>query len=119
MSIRRVSEKPYTARGEAFYSLVVDNYDSMTESEAEVLDAVCRLLSEIELLEGVLELDGVMVAGSTGQPRVHPAIEALRSHRIAVGRLLAQLGLPDESGDTLATPQRAQRSNASRKRWHG
>jgi hypothetical protein len=97
----------------------MNNYESMTESESELLDAVCRLLSEVELLESVLEADGVMVAGSTGQPRVHPAVEALRSHRLALGRSLSQLGLPDETGDTLASPQRAQRSNAARKRWHG
>jgi orotidine-5'-phosphate decarboxylase len=98
---------------------VVDGYESMTESESELLDAICRLLSEVELLEDALEIDGVMVAGSTGQRRVHPAVEALRSHRLALGRLLSQLALPDPEGSTLASPVQAQRSNAAKKRWNG
>ncbi|MCU1617254.1 MAG: hypothetical protein JWO98_4794 [Frankiales bacterium] len=41
---------------------------------------------------------------TTGQPRVHPAVGELRQHRLALGRLLSQLALPDEA---LPTPLQA------------
>lgn len=41
--------------------------------------------------------DALLVAGSTGQPRVNPAVAELRSHRLALSRLLRELDLPAEA----------------------
>ncbi len=83
------------ARGRAFWSQAVDTYE-LTESELALLVEVCRLMDECEALREAIATEGTTVAGSRGQPRVHPALGELRQHRLALGRLLSQLALPDE-----------------------
>jgi hypothetical protein len=96
----------------------VDTYD-LTDSELSLLVEVCRLLDECEALRQALADDGVTVPGSNGQPRVHPAVGELRQHRLALGRLLSQLALPDEDEATLPTPLQARGRAAAGKRWAG
>ncbi len=59
------------------------------------------------------------VAGSTGQTRTHPAINEVRSHRLALGRLLSQLALPNVDGVTIPKPSSLGAAHASRARWRG
>ncbi len=106
------------ARGRAFWSQAVDTYE-LTESELSLLIEVCRLMDECEALCEAIAADGTTVAGSNGQPRVHPAIGELRQHRLALGRLLSQLALPDEDDTALPTPLQARGRAAARKRWAG
>jgi len=51
-----------------------------------------------------VDQEGTTVLGSTGQVRVHPAFGELRQYRLALGRLLAQLNLPDVDETSLRTP---------------
>ena len=55
----------------------------LSEAEIELLRECCRLLDECESLPGTVDADGTTVAGSAGQPRVHPALGELRQHRLA------------------------------------
>jgi len=41
----------------------------------------------------------------------------LRQHRLALGRLLAQMALPDVDDTTLKTPTQARASKAAQTRW--
>jgi hypothetical protein len=106
------------ARGRAFWAAAEAAYE-LTESERELLREVCRLLDECEALRRAITEGGTTVPGSTGQPRVHPAIGELRQHRLALGRLLSQLALPDEDEETLPTPLQARGRQAAGKRWAG
>ena len=103
-------------RGRRFWRTVMAAY-VLDPAETEVLVEVCRLLDQCEHLQELLDRDGLEVAGSTGQARVHPAVAELRANRQALGRLLAQLDLPDEDGATLASPTTARARSAARGRW--
>ncbi|MDP9428665.1 MAG: terminase [Actinomycetota bacterium] len=91
----------------------------LTDSELSLLLEVCRLMDECEALRQAVDDDGTTVPGSNGQPRVHPAVGELRQHRLALGRLLSQLALPDEDEGTLPTPVQARGRQAASKRWAG
>lgn len=105
------------ARGRRFWTTTVDTYE-LTDSERSLLLEVCRLMDECESLRQVIA-DGLTVPGSNGQPRVHPAVGELRQHRLALGRLLSQLALPDEDDAALPTPLQARGRAAASKRWAG
>ncbi len=104
------------ARGRRFWRKTVAAFE-MSEVELELLRECCRLLDECESLRDAVVADGTMVQGSTGQPRVHPALGELRQHRLALGRLLAQLDLPDDEDASLPTPTQARGRKAAQSRW--
>jgi hypothetical protein len=103
-------------RGRAFWRRTLAVFD-LSEVELELLRECSRLLDECEALRGSVDVDGVTVKGSAGQVRVHPALSELRSHRLALGKLLAQLALPDEDMDALPSPTRARAQKAAATRW--
>jgi hypothetical protein len=105
-------------RGRAFWTAAEGTYE-LTDSERELLLEACRLMDECEALRQAVATDGTTVSGSTGQTRVHPAIGELRQHRLALGRLLSQLALPDDDEETLPTPLQARGRAAAGKRWAG
>jgi hypothetical protein len=58
------------------------------------------------------------VDGSAGQRRIHPAVNELRQARQLLARLLAQLGLPDESGQAVVETFETKRArSAANERW--
>lgn len=89
----------------------------LSDVEMELLRECCLLLDECEALREAVEKDGTTVAGSTGQTRVHPALGELRQHRLAVGKLLAQLALPDVDDTSLLSPSQARGRKAAQTRW--
>lgn len=89
----------------------------MSNTEVELLRECCRLLDECEVLRERIAIDGMTVLGSAKQPRIHPAVAELRQSRLALGRLLGQLDLPDENGDALPTPTQARARTAAQARW--
>ena len=102
-------------RGRRFWRSTTKDFEP-SSSEFELVVEVCRFLDEIEALEAGVREQGVTVEGSRGQPRPHPALGELRQHRLALGRLLAQLDFPDEVLDSPAT-SRARK--AAETRWSG
>lgn len=103
-------------RGRRFWRSAVAAFQ-LSEVEFELLRECCRLLDECEALRASVDSEGVTVAGSAGQPRVHPALGELRQHRLALGKLLAQLALPDEEGEALASPLQARGRRGAQARW--
>lgn len=103
-------------RGRSFWRRTLAGYD-LSETELELLRECCRLLDECESLRTSVDADGTTVAGSAGQVRVHPALGELRQHRLALGRLLAQLALPDVDETALKSPVQARASRAAQARW--
>lgn len=82
------------ARGKAFWTFANAEYE-LNRDELELLAECCRVLDVLEGLDRAIRDDGLMVTGSAGQPRVHPAVAEARSNRLVLGRLVAQLALPD------------------------
>jgi hypothetical protein len=74
-------------------------------------------LDECESLRTSVDQNGTTVKGSTGQVRVHPALGELRQHRLALGRLLAQLDLPDPEDAALRTPAQVRATKAAQTCW--
>lgn len=105
-----------SARGRKFWRTTAANYE-LSDVETELLIECARLLDECESLRNAVKTDGVTVTGSAGQPRVHPALSELRSHRLALGKLLAQLSLPDEASAVLLSPAQARGRKAAQARW--
>jgi hypothetical protein len=103
-------------RGRAFWDHTTARY-TLSEAERQMLAEVCRSLDTVEALEAALVAHGVTVEGSKGQPRLHPAVAEIRQQRLALGRLLAQLDLPDEHGEAIASPSQARARKAARARW--
>jgi len=85
--------------------------------ELTLLEAACRLADEIAVLEAGLVGAPALVAGSAGQERVNPLYGEVRSHRLALGRLLAGLGLADADDDAGLKRSSAGRRLA-RQRWN-
>lgn len=104
------------SRGEAFKRAATAGYE-LSDSELQLLAEVGALMDEIDGLAAAVAADGITVSGSTGQPRVHPAVGELRQHRLALGRMLAQLSLPDEQGDAMPSLVTARAKAAAQARW--
>jgi len=104
------------ARGRRFWTTVTGTYE-LSVAELELLTETARALDDCEALHLVVGAEGRTVAGSRGQVRAHPALAELRSTRIMLGRLLAQLELPDVDGASLPTPVQARGRRAARERW--
>ena len=103
-------------RGRGFWRATVSGFD-LERGELELLAEVCRTLDEIDALTAAIGRDGVTVAGSAGQTRTHPAINEVRQHRLALGRLLAQLALPDLDGRAIPKPSSLRAAHAAQTRW--
>lgn len=107
------------ARGRRLWRAVAADFD-LELDERELLTEACRSLDTCERLEEALRGAPLTTKGSRGQVVAHPLAAELRSERLLVARLLAQLELPDDDGegsdwDGLTASQRARK--AARARW--
>jgi hypothetical protein len=81
---------------------------------------VCRTWGELERLEkAVRALPDLVVAGSMGQPRMHPLLDAVRAHRALLAKLCEQLNLPDVTQEVGLRPGQKRAQHAARARWDG
>ena len=103
-------------RGGSFWRRRMAEFD-FGDGEIELLVEICRALDEAEALHRVVVEQGSTVAGSRGQITAHPCLSELRQTRLMLGRLLSQLALPDEDGDSLTSPLSARGRKAARTRW--
>ena len=108
------------ARGRRFWREVTSTYELQVD-ERELLVECCFMLDDLDALRDAVEADGRTVEGSQGQTRQHPALTELRQTRLALGRLVAQLGLPDpddeEGRPAVVSPLSARGRHAARARW--
>jgi hypothetical protein len=104
-----------SVRADAFWDRSEADYD-LTDSEAELLTEAAHTITEIDALKRTLELEGLSVLGSMGQSRVHPAVNEIRQHRMALARLLKAIDLPaeDDQPETQATKDARAAANS---RW--
>lgn len=86
--------------------------------ELVLLEEACRLADEIDLMVAALGEGGPVVKGSRGQPSANPLIREIRGHRLALTRVLRQLGAArpadEENGDRLTPSQLGRRAAIAR-----
>lgn len=103
-------------RAVTLWSSCVSDFD-LSDFEQELLAEVVHTMTEIDALREALAADGVTVAGSRGQARVHPAVNEIRQHRMSLARLLKAIDLPsldDEEPESWTTRNARE---AARSRW--
>lgn len=103
-------------RGRAFWRKVVADFD-LEAAHFEVLREVCRLLDRQNALAAAVRRDGEVVVGSTGQPRLHPALAESRQTALAIGRLLNELGLDRSDAEENETITTHKARRAAEARW--
>jgi hypothetical protein len=65
----------------------------------------------------VRQLSDFVVAGSTGQPKVHPLLEEVRRHRLLLERLTSALNLPDDDQEVGDRGSTRHARRAAEGRW--
>ena len=80
--------------GRALWRSVAGEY-SLRPDELAVLREACRTADVIAQFEAALAGAPLLVAGSMGQPVLHPGVAELRMQRGVLASLLKQLRLPD------------------------
>lgn len=105
------AEHGLDGRGLALWRKVVADYE-LEPAELVVLGQACRLLTVVDQLDAAVDRAGpVSVEG-----RPHPALVEARQARLALGRLLAQLDLDDDTAE-LVSPTTARARKAAAARW--
>jgi phage terminase small subunit len=84
--------------------------------ELGYLTLACRQADHLSALEAVIVAEGVMSAGSTGQPVVHPAVVEARQARLAVSRLLGAIPMEGANGEEESAASTRGRK-AAQARW--
>ena len=88
----------------------------LTGHERVLLEQACGQFDVAADVDAEVEARGLVVTGSRGQPVLHPAVTEARMARLAAGRLLGQVKMPDADGDSAsAATDRARR--AAQARW--
>lgn len=70
------------------------------ERDLKIIALVEATLADIGRLEALIEREGDVVTGSTGQSRLNAAFTELRGQRLAAARMLASLKIPVEAPPT-------------------
>lgn len=102
------------AAGKRLWRAIVEDFE-LTAAETLILEAAARMADEVATLEKELRTAPVITVGSKGQERPNALFGELRQGRLALGRLIAQLGL-DENADGGTARSHAGRRLA-RQRW--
>lgn len=92
----------------------------MDPDELLLLEEACRLADELDEMGALLADSTMLSTGSRGQPVANPLIREIRGHRLALSRVLRQLGAtrPAEDGEERLTPSQRGRK-AAIARHHG
>ena len=84
----------------------------LDEREEALLDLAARQARDVGRAEADIVARGYLVPGSKGQDVINPSVAEVRQSRIALGKLLGQLDLPESTKDTVRHAR-----NAANTRW--
>ena len=83
--------------------------ERVSEREEALLDLAARQARDIGALEADISTRGYLVSGSRGQKVLNSSIAQLRQSRLALGKLLGQLDLPESTRDAVRGARRPRR----------
>ncbi len=84
----------------------------LDEREEAILDLAARQARDVAAAEADIADRGYLVDGSRGQQVLNPSIAEVRQSRLALGKLLGSLDLPESTRDAVRGARRA-----AEKRW--
>jgi hypothetical protein len=84
----------------------------LDEREEALLDLAARQARDVAAAEADIAGRGYLVTGSRGQDVLNPSIAEVRQSRIALGKLLGQLDLPESTRDAVRNAR-----GAAEARW--
>jgi hypothetical protein len=84
----------------------------LDEREEAILDLAARQARDVAAAEADIAGRGYLVPGSRGQKVLNPSLAEVRQSRLALGKLLGQLDLPDSTKDAVRSAQ-----HAAERRW--
>jgi hypothetical protein len=96
-------------RGKRFWDYVTDTFD-LEREDRELLGEVCRTLDVLETLD-------YASAHADDATQMLTFQREARQQRLALGRMLGQLALPDEDGAGLITTRQRAAQKAAQSRW--
>ena len=101
--------------GRAFWRKVTTVYE-LSPAEEALLGRCCRTLDTLSRLDAVLLEDDLMVTGSVGQLKAHPALAAAADQQRLLDQLVRALNLPlpDEEEGRRRSPAAREAAQA---RW--
>src|SRR5687767_14590908 len=73
----------------------------LDEREEAILDLAARQARDVAAAEADIAERGYLVPGSRGQQVVNPSVAEVRQGRLALGKLLGQLDLPESTRDAV------------------
>jgi uncharacterized protein with von Willebrand factor type A (vWA) domain len=82
----------------------------LDEREEALLDLAAHQAEDIARAEADISERGFLVEGSRGQQVINPAVPEVRQGRLALGKLLGQLDLPESTRDAVRNARRAAES---------
>lgn len=109
-------------RGRRLWRALIATYD-FAPAELALLHELARSLDRIDEVRAIIERDGLIAAGSKGQPAAHPLLADERAHRVIAARIASQLDLPDatarpgEGTDRIVSLTSVRARGAARARW--
>lgn len=113
MSVAPTTPKGLGADGRALWRRVIagvaaDPHWELDARDLHLLEQAVRAADRATELEQIIATDGLMVTGSTGQSRLHPAVSEARMTRQLVAILLSKVDLhaPEEQTRALNGRQR-------------
>jgi hypothetical protein len=104
------------APGKRLWKQVTSVY-ALEPFEETLLVHACRLQDRLADLESYLRDTGLTVLGSMQQERLNPAVIESRQTRVALCKVLGQIGFPNEDGKPMTSRSRHGQI-ASVARWH-
>jgi hypothetical protein len=78
----------------------------LDEREEALLDLAARQAGDVAAAEADIRERGYLVEGSRGQQVVNPSVAEARQSRLALGKLLGQLDLPESTRDAVTRARR-------------
>jgi hypothetical protein len=79
----------------------------LDEREEAILDLASRQARDVAAAEADIAARGYLVDGSRGQKVVNPSVAEARQSRLALGKLLGQLDLPESTRDAVRSARHA------------
>ncbi len=108
-----------TAGQRLWRSTLADLADSweLTARELRYLELACGQADHVAELERLIDEEGMVTIGSTGQPVLNAAVSECRNGRLAIHRLLGAIELPVEDEPRSESVKSTRGRHAAQARW--